>query len=161
MPKRTVTQNRNASLTVDDTRLQAMLTRLAKIPDARVGVLQSEQHVYPTGLSVVVNAAIHELGLGVPRRSWLRDWVNPRRNEIRKRLSNAIQNIALREADPGREMGSIAAWAVGEIQQRIAGGIAPPNSFQTVAAKGSSKPLIDTGRLRTSISWALDKFRVG
>lgn len=42
-------------------------------------------------------------------------------------------------------------WAVGEIQQRIADGIPPPNAQSTVDRKGSSTPLIETGQLRASI----------
>jgi hypothetical protein len=43
--------------------------------------------------------------------------------------------------------------AVGQIQERIASGIAPANAPSTVAKKGSSTPLIDTGVLRSSITY--------
>jgi hypothetical protein len=45
---------------------------------------------------------------------------------------------------------------VGVIKQRIANGIAPPNSPYTIARKGSSKPLIDTGQLRNSITYQVE-----
>jgi hypothetical protein len=47
----------------------------------------------------------------------------------------------------------IGMRVVGDIQDRISDGIPPPNSPITIARKGSSKPLIDSGQLRQSISF--------
>lgn len=47
---------------------------------------------------------------------------------------------------------AIGTYVVGRIQARISDGIAPPNAPSTIARKGSSTPLIDTGRLRQAIA---------
>jgi hypothetical protein len=39
------------------------------------------------------------------------------------------------------------------LQNRISAGIDPPNSAATIARKGSSKPLVDTGQLKAAITW--------
>jgi hypothetical protein len=52
-------------------------------------------------------------------------------------------------------LGLLGTKAVGEIQKRMARGIKPDNAPSTIAAKGSSTPLIDTGRLRQSVTYAV------
>lgn len=42
--------------------------------------------------------------------------------------------------------------AVADVQRKITQVKSPPNAASTIKAKGSSNPLIDTGRLRQSIS---------
>lgn len=42
------------------------------------------------------------------------------------------------------------------IQTTITSGVGPPNSPMTIALKGSSKTLVDQGRMLQSVTWALD-----
>ena len=51
----------------------------------------------------------------------------------------------------------IGLWAQSEIQQRISDGIPPQNAPYTINKKGSSTPLVDTGQLRSSISFKVVK----
>ncbi|MDF7681191.1 hypothetical protein PT300_11600 [Enterobacteriaceae bacterium ESL0689] len=41
----------------------------------------------------------------------------------------------------------------GEVKRKIQSGIAPPLDPKTIARKGSSRPLIDTGNLLQSITY--------
>lgn len=96
-------------------------------------------------------ATIHEFGLGVPQRSFIGAWAdeNEAKNQARiKKLALAVKNGKITEEQALDQFGLLA---VGEIQQRIADGIPPENAPSTVARKGSSTPLIDTGSLRSSI----------
>lgn len=43
------------------------------------------------------------------------------------------------------------------IQDQIGSNMGPPNSPMTVELKGSSATLIDSGRMRQSVTWVLDK----
>jgi hypothetical protein len=103
-------------------------------------------------------AAIHEFGIGVPQRSFLRSW-SMANGEKNRRISSAVlQNVLTGMAKNGSadtaQIGQIGAVFVGDIQMRIsAGEIIPPLSEETIAAKGSSTPLIDTGQLRSSIRY--------
>ena len=54
-----------------------------------------------------------------------------------------------------RSLDLMGVRAQGGIQKRIAAGIAPPLDPATIKRKGSSKPLIDTGQLRSSITYRI------
>jgi hypothetical protein len=98
-------------------------------------------------------AAIQEFGLGVPARSFIGAWAEEREADHKAhldKLGKAIVKGVVKDAAQG--LGQLGQKYVGEVQQRIAAGIAPPNAPATVARKGSSTPLIDTGVLRSSIA---------
>lgn len=108
-------------------------------------------------------AAVHEFGLGVPRRSWLRDWVDGAQDEIRKTITATAAAIVM---DPGRReqmLERLALWAKAQIQKRIIAGIEPELTEETKARKakvgGKSKdtPLIFTGQFIGSIDGRVEK----
>lgn len=96
-------------------------------------------------------AATHEFGLGVPRRSWLRDWVDNNIDAIKKRLLQAGTRIAKGKSTKDKELKKIARWAELELREYIAARIDPPNSARTVLQKGSDVPLVDTGEMFEAI----------
>jgi len=53
----------------------------------------------------------------------------------------------------------IAAFHAGQIQEKITSMKTPPNAPGTVAAKGSSNPLMDTSFMRQSVTWEIDDGR--
>lgn len=103
-------------------------------------------------ITVAMVAEWAELGLGQPRRSWLVDWVNENEAEIEKRISIESRKVLTGEQPLDVGLARIGVWMVGQIQGRIAAGIEPENAPSTIARKGSSTPLIDTGQLRSSIT---------
>ena len=50
----------------------------------------------------------------------------------------------------------VGAYAADVIQQRIVDLKEPPNSPITIALKGSSNPLVDTGHMRQSVTWEVE-----
>jgi hypothetical protein len=103
--------------------------------------------------SVALVAAAHELGLGVPLRSWLRTPIDTMRPEIEKRLRMLAQKVAHGDLTVDGALEQLGLWLVGELQKGIAAGLpVTPLAPATIAKKGSSKPLIDTGQMRSSIS---------
>lgn len=46
--------------------------------------------------------------------------------------------------------------AQGDIQSEITSLRSPPNSAVTIARKGSSNPLIDTGAMRQAVTWVVE-----
>jgi hypothetical protein len=122
----------------------------------------SKKHPNADGLTVAEVGSFHEFGINVPRRSFLRDWFD----ENKETLSKRLRNIAKRIASPHSKMTSkkglniFGAISVGEIQSRITSGIFPPLSEVTKKRRAGTKkgtisatPLIDTGQLRSSITW--------
>ena len=97
-------------------------------------------------------AEFHELGLGVPRRSWLRGWIDANESQIASMVERLWAPVFGGERTHDQALKLLGVWIQGEIQKNIANGIAPPLADSTIAAKGSSTPLIDTGQLRSSIA---------
>jgi hypothetical protein len=97
-------------------------------------------------------AAAHELGLGVPERSWLRGWADENEDENAALMKRIARGIAKGDIPLEQLAEQTALSMTSGIQERISRGIPPPLSQTTIDRKGSSVPLIDTGQLRTSIT---------
>lgn len=131
-----------------------------------VGIHSAEGAVEePGGLSVAEIMTIHEFGatiqatetrpeIKIPKRSWLRDWFDeetPALQSLLRQLSEQVAGGLLRAEQAAKKFGSLA---VGAIQKRWARNPGwAPNSDLVVARKKSSKPLIDTGQARASVSF--------
>ena len=120
-----------------------------------------------THLTVGQLATIHEFGkvirqpklnriIVIPARSFLRATVDQYRDAIARRQVLLSQGYILGKFELRPAMELLGMYVVGLVKQRIANGIAPPNRPSTIARKGSSKPLIDTGQLRNSITYKVD-----
>lgn len=118
------------------------------------------------GFNLASLAAVHEFGtdragrgrnMVIPERSFLRSTVDAQREAIADRMESAAGRVLDGASDVDRELGLLGVFVAGKVQQAIAdrtiGG--PPNAESTTrprpSGKGSSTPLIDTGRLRQSI----------
>ncbi len=67
-----------------------------------------------------------------------------------KELERKLEKIANLRVE--RALRKAAAHLEGKVKEKITEGIPPPLRETTIARKGSSKPLIDTGTLRASIT---------
>ncbi len=93
-------------------------------------------------ITVAEVAAKNELGIGVPRRSWLTDWTN-------EKLAPGTQLLKNLPLDFAPEL---AARAEASITDRIrSGDIPPPNAESTVKRKGHDRTLIDTETFVNSV----------
>jgi hypothetical protein len=115
----------------------------------------TEAHKQTEGLTVAALGAIHEFGLGVPERSWLRAWFDENQGEIAEDLRKAGRGILLGRFTRERILEILGLKYAGQIQARIASNIPPALAPSTVARKGSSVALIDTGQLRSAITYML------
>jgi hypothetical protein len=103
------------------------------------------------GLSTAEIGERHEFGLGVPERSFIRAWFDENKPEIERVLSSQLE-LSLKEGKSlDWALERVALWSQADIQRRIVAGIAPDNHPMTIARKGSSTPLIDTGVLKASL----------
>lgn len=141
------------------TKLLADLKALGAMK-VRVGVLADEPKRDREGrggrASLLEVAAMHEFGApgaNIPQRSFIRGTVDAKAAEIAAKQTALAKQVAEGELDPRVALERLGASVAGMVQTRIAEGIDPPNAPATVAAKGSSTPLIDTGQLRSSITW--------
>ena len=120
-------------------------------------------------LTLVALAKIHEFGLGVPQRSFVRAYVDANVDRIQRMLfvlmqgaiRNALRNgTPITDADRTRILSLVGIKMVGEMQERISAGISPALAEstlrkKTVGGKVGTTPLIETGQLRSSIGFAV------
>jgi hypothetical protein len=108
------------------------------------------------GATILDVATWNELGIGRPERSFIRAWFDLHLAENKHELHEALEAVARGSLEPRQALELLGQKFVGAIQARISEGIPPENAPSTIAAKGSSKPLIDTGQLRSSVSYKVD-----
>ncbi len=131
-------------------RVGSLSAALSKYKDmnasVRVGVL--ENATYPDGTPVAMVAFWNEYGTRTsPVRAFFRTTVS----EQKKNWVLSVQNLMKIHSDPKQVMGLIGVHMQEQIVQSINTWSDPPNSAYTIAKKGSSKPLIETGVLMRSI----------
>lgn len=146
----------------------ALMKTLQKVarekPEIAAGILgDAGNKPHPsskTGETVAQIAAKHEFGVGVPQRSFLRATFEANKAEYQGLLARGLMDELMssigqrRVFDPNSApaLKRLALKMEGDVKKRIAAGIPPPNAPSTIARKGSSTPLIDTGVLRQSVS---------
>ena len=116
--------------------------------DAKIGHDGKEE---PVSLADV--AAFHEYGLGVPQRSFIGAYFDENDRAIHVRAHKSVTKYLHGDIDKDRALAEVGAYCVGGIQARISMGIQPWLMPATIKAKGSSVPLVDTGQLRSGISF--------
>lgn len=125
-------------------------------PAIAVGILAAqgaEQHG-DDDLTVIQIAIWNEFGTDkIPARSFIRAWFDENEKRCREQLAALLPSVVSGQRTKAQVLELLGVKWVGEIQARIAAGIDPANAESTIARKGSSKPLIDTGVLRSSISY--------
>lgn len=147
---------------VVDRGANALLRRLAKSREAvRVGILDDspkKAREGDGGRHSLEVAAVHEFGApaaGIPQRSFIRATVDLNEREI-ARLQHATMTAFVQGKVTLRQgLDRIGMKVAAMMQKRFAAGIEPPLAESTIARKGSSKPLVDTGQLRSSITWVV------
>ena len=141
------------SIKIQDKGANELLKSLTKKLRSKVGVIGSDAvqaHRKAAGLTVVDIATIHEFGLGVPRRSFIRDYVDQNQPTLKKHLRNVGARI-LSGGEPKLTLQAFGTTVEGEIKDRISDHIPPALAAATIRRKGSDTPLIDTNQLRSSI----------
>jgi hypothetical protein len=129
------------------------MTEAAKLPSAHVVVGWPEKAgLHGSGpMTVAEIAALHEFGLGVPRRSMLAATFELNAAKYSDAMRKIGNGVTTGRIDVRRGLDLLGIMVVGDVQKRIAAGIAPPNSPRTIKQKGSSIPLIATGQMRQAL----------
>ena len=93
----------------------------------------------------------------IPERSFIRNTVDLKAAEIQKTMEKQVALISVGKVTTEGVLRRLGLFVKGLIQERMAQGIAPGLKRATIERKGSSKPLIDTGQLRSSIAYEVRK----
>jgi hypothetical protein len=131
--------------------------------EVTVGVHGKDATTYQeaTGATPVTTAAVaffNEFGVaGNPERSFLRSTMSENEEKYIKLDERLINLIIDGKLDALQATEILGQQAKKDVQQKIVDIKEPPNSEKTIAAKGSSNPLIDTGQMRQSIDYVVNK----
>lgn len=126
-------------------------------PKVAVGVFETDgSKVYVDGLTVLDVATFHEFGLGVPERSFLRGWFDENIERAKEAIRRLMVSVVEGKRTKEQALELFGQWLQGEIQKRIAEGIPPPLAQSTIDKKGSSTSLVDTGQLRSSVTYKVE-----
>ena len=150
-------------VTVDDhvwRQLKRKLGRAVRDSHVKVGVLASKGGGEPNeaGVTMVELAAIHEFGApaaGIPERSFIRRTMKNKKRAIGEVTAMLARKLLDQRGFTVRSaLEVLGVFAATEVKKTITEGehVPPPLAPATVAAKGSSRPLVDTGRLVGSIN---------
>jgi len=143
--------------------ISALRKRLEKSKRVvQVGFPSSKTHS-PDGTSMAFIASVHEYGApsaGIPERPFLKAGIEGgKEGQARLNKVNLVR-ILNGETDFDTALMQLGEMAKGNVQDYINQGDFAPILPATIAARkrrsvGSSKPLVDTGQMRQSVSYEL------
>lgn len=137
----------------------ALLARVRELSGGkrvRVGILTDEPKK-AAALTLLEVAVVHEFGGGhVPQRSFIRATIDAHKADIERLQFALAKQVLAGTITPDQALQQLGARVASWMQTRISDGIAPALKDATVKAKGSSTPLVDTGQLFASVTWAVD-----
>lgn len=92
----------------------------------------------------------------IPERPFMRNALRNNRGKYRQALRTSARKILLGETALSTVLNKLGILVQGDIQSEITSLRSPPNSPVTIARKGSSNPLIDSGAMRQAVTWVLE-----
>ena len=134
-------------------RLEKLLRKMAKGPHVAVGVLQDEP--VSDGFSMLDLATVHEFGSKdgrIRQRSFIRSTCDAKQKHHLKLMEKLQAKYLSGKMSLKTALEVLGSVVEKNIVQRINRGLKPRLKPGTVKRKKSSKPLIDTGRLKGSIT---------
>ena len=112
----------------------------------------------PDGTSTAFIAAVHEFGSEhVPERSFMRTSLGANRNKRKALNEQNLKKILNGGMSVDAALGQLGLMASSDIKEQIKNGSFAPLKAATIKRKGSSKPLVDTGQMRQSVTYELEK----
>lgn len=135
--------------------LERALSKIAEKVSApatlRVGFLEGSR--YPDGTSVAMVAALNEYGVpshGQPPRPFFRNMIAEKSSEWPQAVAGLLKD---NDYDASRALKVAGAAIAGQLRQSIVDLVSPPLAQSTIARKGFTKPLIDTGAMLQSVDF--------
>lgn len=86
----------------------------------------------------------------------MRNTMRNNKGKYRSALKAAAKSVLDGTASVDGVLTKLGIMGQGDVQAEITALTSPPNSPVTIALKGSSKPLIDTGEMRGSVTYKVE-----
>ncbi len=148
---------------IDDRLWRELLAKAHELDKAhaRVGVLGSkaeQTHGEAGDITMVELMAIHELGspaANIPERRPIRKTFEVKSQALAEFSEKLAREIVTKGMPVPRALGLLGTWGATQVKKTITEDehLEPPLTAETVARKGSDRPLVDTGRLVGAISY--------
>lgn len=141
--------------------VQGLLERIAALgePKVYVGIPSSENaRVGATNNATI--AAVHELSApsrGIPARPFLIPTIKNNADKYVQLMAQGFKTALQDKSKADEVYEKIGLVASNDVKDYIVSGNFVPLKESTIDRKGSSKPLLDTGELRNSISYEVGK----
>lgn len=149
-PKNTLERTENLAKAMKKAKSKAVFVGL---PSEKVG-----GEIYGDGQSIMTIGAVHEYGAGnSPKRSFLRTPFLMHKKKINQYIAKQFETT-LNGVSVGDALENVGAYCTNISKKAFTTkGFGQWDALKpaTIARKGSSQPLIDTGTLRNSITWVL------
>jgi hypothetical protein len=118
-----------------------------------VGFHRDKNQKEEDGALIVDVALANEFGTQkIPARPFISTYFEENKESLATTAKKLYSDVLLGELDAKVALSFLGQLATTGIQKKIDEIVTPPNSPKTIKAKGSSKPLIDTGEMRRSVS---------
>ena len=137
-------------------KLQRLLREAGKggVSGVKVGFFSTAR--YQDGTPVAAVAAWNEFGTEtIPERPFFRNALAESERGVSNILAKGIDTKKMVVDE--RLAGRVGEYVQGKIRDSITALKEPPNAPETVRRKGSSDPLMDTGTLRNSVAWEVER----
>jgi hypothetical protein len=141
--------------------VQGLLERIAALGDPKVYIgIPSSTNARQGASNNATIAAVHEMGApsrGIPARPFLIPTMQNNAEKYTNLMAQGFRN-ALQDKEKSAEVyEKIGLVASSDVKDYIVSGQFVPLKESTIDRKGSSKPLLDTGEMRNSISYEVRK----
>lgn len=137
--------------------IEALMKRVKTPGTVDVGIIDAGEH--PSGDITVAGIGFsHEFGTAtIPERSFMRTTIKDKKKNIIALQKKLLKKIGKGEISVVNALGLIGEFTSDEIRKKIVSISSPPNSPATITKKGSSNPLVDTGQLKNSITYEVNR----
>lgn len=92
----------------------------------------------------------------IPERSFLRSWATGNIQQTKKMMQELHNLVGNGTLSPETALNQLGAYGQAGVKQQILALQSPPLAAATIAKKGSSKPLIDTGTMLGSVRYKVE-----
>lgn len=126
----------------------------------KIGIQHGSKH--KEGGDLVEIAAVNEFGSEdgrIPERSFIRSTEREETRNIERLKQRLMQRVFEGRLDWRAAVATLGEYMEGRIKRKISTLRHPPNAPSTIAQKGSDKPLIDTGYMRSQVRHIEGKFK--
>lgn len=143
--------------------LNRFVDRMRRMDDQQVivGVPRGKQHIDADGNAVDMALIAEVLNYGsksrnIAARPFVEPPINQNMQKYQKLMAREARGILLGRDTLNRALAKAGMVMVADIQDYMVTGSFAPLKPETIRRKGSSKPLIDTGQLRQSITYKVE-----